>query len=132
MYVALKNIVIMTKNGTCLKIIVSYCGFQDYYIENRILVNGLVELDSMIVRDNFDCSKILCIKIEEPIPKSLIEHAISRFADKLNNAGVIGAYNIHPMGESFADGRPHFVDIFSNDDTVRQFRYVIECNPPQK
>ena len=120
------NDYIMDKKEACLRIIVSNYGFQNYYKENRILVNGIAELDSIVVTENFDCSKILCICIEEPVPKTQIELAIHRFADKLNNASAIGAYNIHPMGESFADGRPYFVDIFSKDDTVRQFRYTID------
>lgn len=116
----------MTKEENCLRIIVSNYDFQDYYKENRILVNGIVELDSIVVTENFDCSRILCISIEEPVPKTQIELAIHRFADKLNNAGAIGSYNIHPMRESFADGRPHFIDVLSKDDTVRQYRYAID------
>ena len=116
----------MIKNKNSLRIIVSDCGFQEYYKGNRILVNGIEGLDSMVVKENHDCSKIICVRIDKPIPKTLVELAIHRFADKLNYAGAFGAYNIHPMGESFTDGRPHFVDIFSIDDTVRQFRYAFD------
>ena len=120
------NDVVMDKKRDYLRIIVSDCGFQDYYKENRILVNDIAELDSMVVTENFDCSKILCVCIEKPVPKTQIELAIHRFADKLNNAVAIGAYNIHPMGVPLDSSGVCFRDVYSNDNTVKQFRYVID------
>lgn len=120
------NDVVMDKKRDYLRIIVSNYGFQDYYKENRILINGIAELDSMVVTENFDCSKILCVCIEEPVPKTQIELTIHRFADKLNNAGVIGAYNVHPMGVPLDSSGVRFHDVYSNDNTVKQFRYVID------
>ena len=84
-----------------LRIIVSNNDFKDLYIGNRILVNGLSELDSMIVTDRYNCSKILCIHIDNPIDKTELELALYRFADKLQMADVIGGYSLHPMGDSF-------------------------------
>lgn len=120
------NDFVMDMKNDYLRIIVSSYGFQDYYRGNRILVNGVLELDSMVVRENFDCSKILCVSIEEPVPKTQIELAIHRFADKLNNAGAIGAYNVHPMGVPFDSRGVRFHDVYSNDNKVKQFRYVID------
>ena len=117
---------VMEKKNDYLRIIVSSYGFQDYYRGNRILVNGILELDSMVVRENFDCSKILCVSIEEPVPKTQIELAIHRFADKLNNAGAIGMYKVHPMGIPLDSSGVRFHDVYSNDNTVKQFRYVID------
>lgn len=109
-----------------IRIIVSSHSFKKLYKENRFLVNGISELDSMIVTENYDCSKILCIRIDEPIPKTQIELALSRFADKLNNAGVIGAYKTHPMGVPLDSSGVLFFDVFSEGDTIKQFRYVID------
>ena len=120
------NDFIMDKKEACLRIIVSNYGFQNYYKENRILVNGIAELDSMVVRENFNCSKILCVSIEKPVPKTQIELAIHRFADKLNNAGAIGAYNVRPMGVPLIGSGVRFHDVYSKNDTVKQFRYVID------
>ena len=116
----------MDNKKACLRIIVSYFGFQVYYKENRILVHGILELDSIVVTEDFDCSKILCICIDEPIPKTQIELAIHRFAEKLKNAGAIGAYNVHPMGVPIDSSGVLFDDVYSTDDTVKQFRYVID------
>lgn len=120
------NDFVMNKKNDYLRIIVSSYGFQDYYNENRILVNGILELDSIVVRENFDCHKTLCVSIEESVPKTQIELAIHRFADKLNKAGAIGAYNVHPMGISLDCSEVRFYDVYSNDNTVKQFRYVID------
>ena len=116
----------MIKNESCLRIIVSAYGFKEHYKENRLVVNGISELDSMIVTENYDCSKILCIRIEEPIPKTQIELALYRFAAKLNNAGAICAYNIYPMGVPLDSSGVLFFDEFSEGDTIKQFRYVID------
>ena len=116
----------MDKKGKQIRIIVSVYGFNEYYKENRFVVNGISELDSMIVTENYDCSKILCVSIEEPLPKTQIGLAIHRFADKLNNAGAIGAYNVHPMGIPLDSSGARFHDVYSNDNTVKQFRYVID------
>jgi len=116
----------MDNKKACLRIIVSYFGFQDYYKENRILIYGILGLNSLLVTDNFDCSKILCICIDEPIPKTQIELAIHRFAEKLKNAGAIGAYNVHPMGVPNDSSGVLFDDVYSTDDTIKQFRYVID------
>ena len=120
------NDFVMDKKNDYLRIIVSSYGFQDYYKENRILVKGILELDSMVVRENFNCSKILCVSIEKPVPKTQIELAIHRFADKLNNAGAIGAYNVRPMGVPLIGSGVRFHDVYSKNDTVKQFRYVID------
>lgn len=124
--IKLNNDFVMNKKNDYLRIIVSSYGFQDYYKGNRILVNGILELDSMVVRENFDCSKILCVSIEASVPKTQIELAIHRFADKLNKAGAIGAYNVHPMGVPFDSSGVRFLDVYSNDNKVKQFRYVID------
>ncbi len=116
----------MIKNESCLRIIVSAYGFEEHYKENRLVVNGISELDSMIVTENYDCSKILCIRIDEPIPKTQIELALYRFAAKLNNAGAIGMYKVHPMGIPLDSSGVRFHDVYSNDNTVKQFRYVID------
>ena len=116
----------MIKNESCLRIIVSVNGFKEHYKENRLIVNGISELDSMIVTENYDCSKMLCVRIDEPIPKTQIELALHRFADKLNNAGAIGAYKIHPMSVPYDCGRILFFDVFSEGDSIKQFRYVID------
>ena len=120
------NDYIMDKKEACLRIIVSNYGFQNYFKENRILVNGIAELNSIVVTESFDCSKILCVCLEEPVPKTQIELAIHRFADKLKNAGAIGAYNVRPMGIPFDSSGVRFHDVYSNDNTVKQFRYVID------
>ena len=122
----LNNDFIMQKKNDYLRIIVSGYDFQDYYKGNRILVNGILELDSMVVTDNYDCSKILCVSIEEPIPKTQVELCIHRFADKLNKAGAIGAYYVHPMGIPLDSCGVRFIDVYSNDNAVKQFRYVID------
>lgn len=116
----------MDKKGKQIRIIVSVYGFNEDYKENRLVVNGISELDSMIVTENYDCSKILCIRIDEPIPKAQIELALYRFAAKLNDAGAIGAYKIHPMGVPLDSRGVLFFDVFSEGDTVKQFRYVID------
>ena len=116
----------MIKNESCLRIIISVYGFKEHYKENRLIVNGITELDSLIVTENYDCSKILCIRIDEPIPKTKIELALYRFANKLNNAGAIGAYKTHPMGVPLDSRGVHFFDVFSEGNTVKQFRYVID------
>lgn len=126
LFINFKNFGIMNENKTNLKIIVSTYCFKENYRENRILVNGILELDSIVVTKNFDCSKILCICIDEPIPKTQIELAIHRFAEKLKNAGAIGAYNVHPMGFPIDSSGVLFNDVYSIDDTIKQFRYVID------
>lgn len=114
----------MSKNGY-FRIIISNNDFKDFYIGNRILVNSLSELDTMIVNDRYNCSKILCIHIDNAIDKTELELALYRFADKLQEAGAIGDYCIHPMGESFEGSRILFPDVFSDDEKIRQRRYVI-------
>ena len=116
----------MIKNESCLRIIVSAYGFKEHYKENRLVVNGISELDSMIVTENYDCSKILCIRIDEPIPKTQIELALYRFAAKLNNAGAIGAYHLIPMGVPLIIDGVSFFDVLSDGDSVKQFRYYID------
>lgn len=116
----------MSERESCLGIIVSTYGFQDHYKENRLLVNGIAELDSMIVTENYDCSKMLCIHIDEPIPKNQVELALYRFADKLNNAGAIGAYHLIPMGVPLIIDGVDFFDMLSEGDTIKQFRYFID------
>ncbi len=118
--------IIMSERESCLGIIVSTYGFQDHYKENRFLVNGIAELDSMIVTENYDCSKMLCIHIDEPIPKNQVELALYRFADKLNNAGAIGAYHLIPMGVPLIIDGVDFFDMLSEGDTIKQFRYYID------
>lgn len=109
-----------------IRIIVCSHSFKEFYKENRFLVNGISELDSMIVTENYDCSKILCIRIDEPIPKTQIELALHRFAAKLNNAGAIGAYHLIPMGIPLIIDGVSFFDVFSEGNTVKQFRYIID------
>lgn len=116
----------MIKNESCLRIIVSTYGFKEHYKENRLVVNGISELDLMIVTENYDCSKILCIRIDGPIPKTQIELALYHFADKLYKAGAIGGYKIHPMGVPFDSRGVLFFDVFSEGDTIKQFRYAID------
>lgn len=108
-----------------LRIIVSNNDFEDYYIGNRILVNSLSELNAMIVTDRYNCSKILCIHINDAIDKTELELALYRFADKLKEVGAIGVYGIHPMGEFFEGSRVFFPDVLSDDEKKRQRRYVI-------
>ena len=80
----------------------------------------------MIVTENYDCSKMLCIHIDEPIPKNQVELALYRFADKLNNAGAIGAYRLIPMGVPLIIDGIDFFDVLSEGDTIKQFRYYID------
>ena len=47
----------MDKKGKQIRIIVSVYGFNEDYKENRLVVNGISELDSMIITENYDCSK---------------------------------------------------------------------------
>lgn len=116
----------MDKKEKQIRIIVSAYGFKEHYKENRIIVNGISELDSMIVTENYDCCKTLCIRIDEPVPKTQVELALYRFADKLNKAGAISAYNVHPMGIPLDSSGVRFHDVYSNGNTVKQFRYVID------
>lgn len=125
-FIHLNNTNIMTKKEAYLIIIVSNFGFQDYYKENRILVNGIRNLDSIVVTENFDCSKILCVCIEEAVSKTQIEIAIHRFADKLNKSGAISAYKVCSMGVPLDSSGVRFHDVYSTDDTVKQYRYVID------
>jgi len=116
----------MIKTGNCIRVIVSDCSFQDYFKGNRILVDGIQGLDSMTVSGRYDCSKVLCVLIDEPMPKTQIELAIHRFAERLNNVGVIGAYSIHPMGVPLVNNGVQFFDILSIGNTFKQFRYIID------
>lgn len=124
--IIIKNFIEMIKTGNCIRVIVSDCSFQDYFKGNRILVDGIQGLDSMTVSGRYDCSKVLCVHIDEPMPKTQIELAIHRFVERLNNAGVIGAYSIHPMGVPLVNNGVQFFDILSIGNTIKQFRYNID------